>query len=155
VIKKVVGLLRAASAGANNLRERVRTWRSEAGQSLVEFSLVLPIMLLLLFALVDFGRAFHAWLVVTNSAREGARVAAVQKPEADVLARIDQTISGLDSSKLAVQLTNVQGTRGETVEVELAYGFQYVTPIGGILSFVSGGNLATPTIGASASMRLE
>lgn len=153
--KKVVWLLRKASAGANNLRERVRTWRSEAGQSLVEFSMVLPIMLLLLFALVDFGRAFHTWLVVTNSAREGARAASVQKPDAEVRARINETLGGLDSSKLTVQLTNVQGTRGQTVEVDLTYDFQYVTPIGGILGFVSGGTLATPTIGASASMRLE
>jgi Flp pilus assembly protein TadG len=137
------------------LQERVRTWRGELGQSLVEFSLVLPIMLLLLFALVDFGRAFHTWLVVTNSAREGARAASVQKPEADIRARINQTAGSLDTSKLTIQLTNVQGPRGTTVEVDLTYAFQYVTPIGGILNFVSGGNLATPTIGNSTSMRLE
>ena len=54
---------------------RLPKWfrESERGQSLVEFTMILPILLILLFALVDFGRAFYTWMLVTNAAREGAR----------------------------------------------------------------------------------
>ncbi|NUQ56510.1 MAG: pilus assembly protein, partial [Dehalococcoidia bacterium] len=64
--------LAAASGGLRGLLRRFR--RTDAGQALVEFALVLPVMLMMLFALVDFGRGFYTWLVVTNAAREGARV---------------------------------------------------------------------------------
>ena len=47
--------------------------RRERGQSLVETAIVFPILLLLLAAVVDFGRAFDAYIVLTNAAREGAR----------------------------------------------------------------------------------
>ncbi|MCH8921013.1 MAG: pilus assembly protein, partial [Chloroflexi bacterium] len=46
----------------------------EKGQSLVEFAMVIPIFLILVFAIVDFGMGFHAWITVTNAAREGARI---------------------------------------------------------------------------------
>ena len=45
----------------------------ESGQALVEFALVLPILVLLLLGIVDFGRAWMTKQVVTNAAREGAR----------------------------------------------------------------------------------
>ena len=50
--------------------------RRERGQSLVETAVVLPILLLLLAAIVDFGRAFDAYIILTNAVREGARFGA-------------------------------------------------------------------------------
>src|SRR3990172_10793252 len=61
---------------------RARRKNGEKGQALVEFTLLIPIFLLLVFAIVDFGMGFHAWITVTNSAREGARLAAVGAPAA-------------------------------------------------------------------------
>lgn len=134
-------------------------WRhfreSATGQSLAEFALVLPLMLVLLFALVDFGRAFHAWLLVTNAAREGARAGATQQDDAQIRTRVNDSIDGLDSARLNIALTNVQGPRGETIEVDLAYDFEFVTPIGGLMSVVSAGTLDAPTISSHSSMRLE
>ena len=49
----------------------------ESGQSLVEFALVVPLLFLLLFGSIEFGRVFHAQLVITSAAREGARKAIV------------------------------------------------------------------------------
>ena len=54
-------------------REKGKQRRRERGQSLVETAVVFPILLLLLAATVDFGRAFDAYIVLTNAAREGAR----------------------------------------------------------------------------------
>ena len=49
----------------------------ERGQSLAECALLVPIFLILVFAIVDFGMGFHAYITITNSAREGARFGAV------------------------------------------------------------------------------
>ena len=45
----------------------------EAGQEAVEFALLLPLLLLIVFGVLDLGRAFHAAIVITNAARVGAR----------------------------------------------------------------------------------
>lgn len=139
-----------------------RLRKTEAGQALVEFTLILPIFLLLLFAIVDFGRGFYTWLLVTNAAREGARVAAVQSDSATINTRIYDSFCdnypsscGLNPSKLSITKTNVQGARGSAVEIDLSYNFQFATPIGGILNIVTGGSLTAPTISAHSSMRLE
>lgn len=52
--------------------------RSEAGQSLVEFALVIPIFLLLLFGLFDVGRLVYVNNAISQAAREGARYGSVQ-----------------------------------------------------------------------------
>jgi Flp pilus assembly protein TadG len=49
--------------------------RDEAGQAIVELALVLILLLLLLVGAADVGRAFHAYIIITNAAREGARYA--------------------------------------------------------------------------------
>jgi Flp pilus assembly protein TadG len=51
--------------------------RGEAGMAMVETVIVLPILLMLFFAIVEFGIAFGRWQVVSNAAREGARRAVV------------------------------------------------------------------------------
>lgn len=145
------------------LRRLLHRFRqTEAGQSLVEFTMVLPIFLILLFGLVDFGRAFYTWLVVTNAAREGARAAAIQATAETVDARIYSSFCGnypsdctLDPGKLTIAKTNIQGTRGTATTINLAYDFEFVTPIGSMLKIIGGGDLAAPTITAHSSMRLE
>jgi hypothetical protein len=56
---------------------RTRIGREESGQSLVELAVVLPLLLLLLLGIMDFGRAFNYWITETQVASEGARRAAV------------------------------------------------------------------------------
>jgi Flp pilus assembly protein TadG len=51
--------------------------RNNRGQSLVELALLLPVVLLLLGGIIDYGRLYNEQLIVTAAAREGARVAAV------------------------------------------------------------------------------
>ncbi len=124
--------------------------------------MILPIFLLLFFGMVDFGRGFYTWLLVTNAAREGARVAAVQGSAASVDARIYDsfcdsypTSCGLNPAKLSITRNNIQGKRGEAVSIDLSYDFDYATPIGNIVTLLSGGTLNEPTITAHTSMRLE
>src|SRR5213592_4351379 len=49
--------------------------RSERGQALLETALTLPLLLLVSVSIFEFGRAYQTWQILTNAAREGARVA--------------------------------------------------------------------------------
>jgi len=64
------------------------------GQGLVEFALVFPVFIVLVFALFDVGRAVFAYNEVTNSAREGARIAMVNQNQAKIIERIKGQSSG-------------------------------------------------------------
>ena len=50
-----------------------RTWMHERGQSLVEFAIILPVMLLLVLGTIDLGMGFKTYIGLTNAAREGVR----------------------------------------------------------------------------------
>src|SRR5262245_16550399 len=64
--------------------------RRRPGQTLVEFALTLPILLLLIFGIIEFGRIFQAWVTVQNAAREAIRYA--------VTGQYDTSIFNLDHS---------------------------------------------------------
>ena len=55
----------------------LRLRKSERGASLVEFALVVPILLALVFGIIEFGWIFNGYITITGAAREGARLAAV------------------------------------------------------------------------------
>jgi len=128
----------------------------EDGQSLVEFALVIPIFLLVLFAIVDFGMAFHAWITVTNSAREGARVGAVRATSGEIEQRVRDTATSLDQANLTVGVSNAEGQPGESVVVDVSYDYSLMTPLADLLNMVSGGSIpATLGLSSTADMRLE
>ena len=65
--------------------------RDRRGQSMVEFALVLPILLLVVFGATEFGRAWMTLNILTAAAREGARLAVVTAPDvAAVNARVTE-----------------------------------------------------------------
>jgi len=133
-----------------------RTGKGQGGQSLVEFTLVLPIFLLVLFAIIDFGMAFNAWVTVTNSAREGGRLASVGATATDVETRVRTAASSLDQGQLTVTVTNAQGTPGDPVVVNVSYKYSLITPLANIMTIFGGGTIKqTFTLSSTADMRLE
>lgn len=75
----------------------------ERGANLVEIALILPLLLFLMFGVVDMGRAFYAVISLTNAAREGARYASrnsLAGTEADVL-KVVQQVQGEPAVPLA------------------------------------------------------
>ncbi len=70
------------------------------GQALVEAALVMPILLLLLVGIMEFGRAWNVHQVVTDAARQGARMAAI----------LDDSGVGQDSVKRVVKRALAAGT---------------------------------------------
>lgn len=120
----------------------------ERGQSLVEMALLLPVLVLILMALFDFGRAIYAYNTVSNAARDGARLAIVDQRTsgstylAAIEAANQATGLGLDpadSSEVEVQfpdpLSNCSDPGiGCPVSVTVRYRFSPITPvIGSIL----------------------
>ena len=137
-------------------RLNTKNGQRERGQGMVEFVLVLPIFLLLVFAIVDFGMGFHAWLTVTNSAREGARLGAVRGSQTEIVQRVQDTSDSLDPSNMTITVTNAQGTPGTSVVVDVDYDYTLITPLDNLLGLVSGGSVGpTVTFSSSADMRLE
>jgi len=59
---------------------------SERGAAAVEFALILPVFIILLFGIIEFGAAYNAQILVTNAAREAARSMTLTGVEADAVA---------------------------------------------------------------------
>jgi len=78
-----------------------RNRRSEAGTSIVEATIVLPLMLMLVFGVAEFGISFTRWNSLTNAVREGARVGVVFRSPCDagpVTTLVTTTVSSFASS---------------------------------------------------------
>ncbi len=118
--------------------------------------MVLPILLMLLFGIADFGRVFFTWLTVTNATREGARAGALGADTAAVEARVLATAGGIDTGPLDVVVTGAGGDPGTSVAVDSTYEVTLITPIAGIINYISGDTVpASITVTSSATMRIE
>jgi len=71
-------------SGLSDLSGLARRSHRSRGQSLVEFALLLPVLIVILMGLLDFGRAIYAYNAVSEAARNGARVAIVNQTLADI-----------------------------------------------------------------------
>lgn len=133
-----------------------RRTRGDRGQSLVEFALVVPVFLVLLFALVDFGRGFQAWIEVTNAAREGARVGSLHGTAGDIETRARAAATSLTPGDLSIASSGVGGSSGTSVVVTANYSFSLISPLAPMIGIVSGGTIGDSfTISSSADMRIE
>jgi uncharacterized protein (UPF0333 family) len=101
----------------------------ERGAAAVEFALVLPILMLIIFGIVDFGRMLNAQITLTEAAREGARATSLVNAAAGDV-RIDAVLNGM--SPVTDSITSCPITPGPTddAEVTLSHEFSFVTPIG-------------------------
>jgi Flp pilus assembly protein TadG len=138
-----------------------RSWACEKGAELVEFAIVLPLLLLVLFGIIDFGMLFHRYQVVTNAAREGARVAVLPLySNDDVAARVNQYLVAAGFTETAtvpppVRLpVSLGGQCINVVTVSVDYPFTY-SALGGIASYFGSDVFDATGLHAAASMRAE
>lgn len=139
--------------------------RGEAGQSLVEFAIVLPILLALVIGIFEFGRAWNVHQVLTNAAREGARMAVVANgisagSEEGVRGAVNAYMdnAALSSTGRTITITGFNSGTGNpvTVRVQYAYEFQFLGPIVGFLGDGAGDGVpGAITLSSSAVMRNE
>jgi len=156
------------------VRTRIVSLRREDGQALVELALVIPLLLIILFGIVDFGMALNQYNDTTNLANLGARAVAVASststnPTCVSGTTTTSTLTGylrcegqLDSSALGlvnVCPTDTSGSswaQGDTIQVKVSDTFNWlqvmfggVGKLGGVVPALSS------TISSTATMREE
>jgi len=127
---------------------------SERGQSLVEFALVVPLLLLLIIGIAELGRAWMTQNILTGAAREAVRVLAVPDPPGGVSAattRANQILTSAGITTATLSMTGVPAAAafGE-VTVTVSYDFPVV-----IAGFIPGLNNAVFPLSSTTTMRRE
>jgi Flp pilus assembly protein TadG len=111
-----------------------RLFKEATGASAVEFALVLPLLLLLILGMVEFGTLFYRQAIISWSSREAARtgiVQAIPKPTAGQVEAVVSSVlnkASLGTTKVAVTVTGAGGAFGTdlVVLVESPYQFQFL-----------------------------
>ena len=118
---------------------RTPNGRRERGQGLAEFALVLPLILLTIFAILDLGRAVYAYSTIGNAARTGSRVAIVDQNIGLIQTRASEQAVALGIAPADVIVTYLESDLsgpcspslrlGCVAEVTVPYDFTAVTPV--------------------------
>lgn len=157
--------MKVGGAGERS-RGRVR-WRAwgrrgeDSGSAMVEFAIIAPLLFLLLFAIIDFGRALFLMNNLTSAVREGARLASVQQDpttgasHTQVQNAVNAYITNFGGAPPVTPPTvTVNQVAGQpySVTVTLAnYPFDAITPVGPFVALVSGSPMTAitmPTVSA-------
>ena len=110
---------------------RRRGWGSERGAAAVEFALILPILVLILFGVIEFGGVYNAQLMVTSAAREAARTMAVQGTVADAETVAVDAAIGIDPTDLDVTVSPGACSAGTDITVTVDYDRPFLTGLFG------------------------
>ena len=108
----------------------------------MEYALVLPLLLLLIFGIVDFGRYFHAALTVDHAGREAARAASIGKSNVVDVAVQNGASIGLTSGQVQYSKTAEEAT------IRIVYPITFITPVIGSL-------VGTLQVNDTTVMRIE
>jgi len=145
-------------------RRGLRRVCGNRGAELIELALVLPILLLMFAAIVDFALMFQRYLVINNAAREGARIAVLPGyTSADVTARATQYVrNGIGDQTVTPTVNTVTVSidpPGPTppfpaaqVTVSMTHSYLLLGPVSGLMG---GGSWSSITLLARATMRIE
>ena len=136
--------------------------RSERGAALVESAMILPLIMLISVGIFEFGRAYQTSQVLTNAAREGARLAVLEgRTDGDVRVRVNQYVT--DGGLTALSDANIQINRtvaltatatASTVTITYPFEFMMLNPIVRMVTPASSTG-APITLTASTLMRNE
>lgn len=144
---------------------RIRPTAGERGTALLEAALIIPILLLISVGIFEFGRAYQTWQILTNAAREGARMSVVPNADAGTVeARVvqymtDGRLAAADSAAVTVNRNATITVNGATLgasQITVAYPFDFMVlqPVARLV--VPSTNLGDSfTMTATALMRNE
>jgi len=138
----------------NSKRGRVFSRRCRRGAAVVEMAVVAPLLLTLLFGVMEFGWSFMVHETITNTARECCRLATLQgTTDSDVEARFAQSMAGtgVDVSMDMLDIARTGEGDNQIVTVSIAVPYSEVS-ITGLTSFLS---ISTQNLTSSCSMRSE
>ncbi|WP_242846768.1 TadE/TadG family type IV pilus assembly protein [Clostridium homopropionicum] len=129
----------------------LKSIKNQKGQALVEFAIVLPILLMLVMGIIQFGMMLNSYLAIENASREGARAGIVGSTDAEIESLIIASSPSLNPADLTVSLTPSEANRrsGDTLTVTVTYNYKFTIPI--ISSLFNNGKMIT----GQTSMRIE
>lgn len=125
--------------------------QSDRGQSLLEFAIILPVLLIILAGVLDIGRLYFSYVAVTDAASEGVAYAATHPTnESLILARArDASNITADQSEIVFQCPTCPTVgSGDTVTVTVTYSFTLATPI--VNAIVPGGVVPLRAVASEA-----
>lgn len=135
--------------------------KKESGQNLVEFAIVVVLLLSLVLGIIEFGRIWMTFQVVTNASREGARLAALPTgftTAGDVTARVNAYMASanLRPGQATVTVSNVDGPTGTDAIVQVQYTHQLMF-LGPVVTLLDRGTSMPGTfrLTGTATMRNE
>lgn len=136
--------------------------RSDSGQSLAEFALILPILLALLVGIIEFANAWRTYQVITNVGREGARVAVLPTVTTDSVQTVIENglnQAGLDASSATISLGLCNGGactgNPDTVRIDYPFQFRFVGPVIALACNDCGGAPGSVVLSTISTMRNE
>lgn len=97
----------------------------QTGQSTVEFALTITALVLMIFAIIDLGRAMSIYSFLAGAAQAGARAGAISNDRATIEAAARERMTGFDSSSVTIDVNQ----SGNHTTVALTYVFEPVTPL--------------------------
>lgn len=109
----------------------LKSLKNQKGQALVEFTIILPILLILVMGILEFGMMLNSYLSIENAAREGARAGIVGTADVDIKNTMINISPSLDPKNLTVTMTPTDVTRksGDTLTVHVTYNHKLIVPI--------------------------
>ncbi len=130
--------------------------RKHKGQALVEIALVLPILLMLVLGIIEFGRILNAYIMVSNASREAARYYSIRSTDTNINNKVKDLVIekvpniGINRDNITINVGN-PGTAEEKVTVTVPCDLELITPI--IKDIIS--STGTFRIQSSTIMRIE
>ena len=143
----------------------MRNWRSEKGAALLEAAVTIPLLLLVSVGIFEFGRAYQTWQVITNAAREGARLAVLPIANLDCRSAARARLhagratprlgtAGVAVNTAATLTVNGRAVSASQVTVDLPFTFIVLQPVARLVSSQTALGGAV-TMSAQALMRNE
>jgi Flp pilus assembly protein TadG len=96
---------------------------------MVESAIMLPLLLLLIFGMIEFSRAYNAKVTVTHAAREGVRVLAITGDPDAAATAAENAGTSLDPARMTI--TNTPCVPAQPTELTVSYAFTYEIPFFG------------------------
>jgi Flp pilus assembly protein TadG len=107
--------------------------QSERGSAAVEFAILLPLLLMLVLGTIEFGRAYNAQITLTNAARDGVRVMAINNDPSGARTAAKNAAGSVSSTITDANITISPGTcsKDKQVTVTIKYNLATMTGIAG------------------------
>lgn len=137
------------------IRRMARNSQRDRGAAAVEFALLLPLLLFIVFGLIDFGRALNAQITLTQAAREGARVDALG--ESNVVGHTQTAATGLTGVGVSVTYACLlgDGALSKDATVLATYSYSFITPVSAIAGLFGSSFGSTISLKATGVMPCE